>query len=93
MTIPTNPTTQIVAATAKYPLNRPQTSLTPSPRQLLSEPSHSDSGSHRRERHAERSWTAKAKLTSAPRREMARETDLCMATRWEREGEEGGERG
>ena len=50
--------------------------LTPSNRQLPPEDSHSDSGSHLRDRHATRTWIVIARLVIAPKVVMASDADL-----------------
>lgn len=54
--------------------------LTPSTRQLSPDASHSLSGSHRRDRHAARTWMARARFVTAPKRVITREADLLYSS-------------
>lgn len=74
--IPKKPIVQTVAAEAKYADRSPQITFTPSTLQLSPDVSHSLSGTHLRDRHAARTWMARARFVTAPKRVITKDADL-----------------
>jgi hypothetical protein len=74
--MPARPKQQMADAAAKYAHNNAHTRRTASLLMEYSELSHSLSGSHLNDRHAPSIRAARAKLTTAPKIEMARDAVL-----------------